>query len=673
MGFKKSFLTVFLLIIVLGLTGCNKSKEKGDTEANDAATPTVSLAETSTVDVTKTPENTSTADTKEEVKIPKDGIAFSYSKYYYAQNIDLEILSDKAGSIYYTTDGTDPSKDKTLYSGAIELEADSNVKATAIKAKAFFDDGTESDTIVHTYFVGLNALERFDTLVFSVTTDPYNLYDNEYGIFVEGKLRADFIAKNPNVKPDPDDPANFNMRGPSSEREVYLEIIDPKGSLVVGQEAGIRTYGGWSRAREQKSIKIFARKEYDEKNNKLDYLFFPDKTSADGKGNVLDSFKQLVLRNCGNDNGFGFIRDELFQTLAGKAGYSDYEAVRPAALFVDGDYRGFFWLHDVYGDEYFSDNYGDYKGKFEILEGEEKLKYVDEDGGNQQIADEFNGLYNTYSKADLTDNAVYDKLSEQVDIKNYLEYYALETYIDNEDWPHNNYRTYRYYPVEGEAYSAAPFDGKWRFLLHDLDFSFGIYGQSPYENTIDNFIGAKGEAACPLFNQLMKRADCREIFIKKTLDLLNGSFAPANLSSVLDTMNAERLNELGYTYDKSLLEDWVHPSDLASRIEDIKSYDNARATSILNGYQKFFKLGDIYQLTVKSVDSCKVSINSYVTDKDFKGSYYSDIATEISAVLPKGKKIDYWIVNGEKVKGDNLTVASSMIKDAQVEVSFVIK
>jgi hypothetical protein len=46
------------------------------------------------------------------------------------------------------------------------------------------------------------------------------------------------------------------MRGKEAEREVYLEIFEPNGIRVISQKAGIRTYGGWSRAREQKSFKI---------------------------------------------------------------------------------------------------------------------------------------------------------------------------------------------------------------------------------------------------------------------------------------------------------------------------------------------------------------------------------------------------------------------------------
>ncbi len=600
----------------------------------------------------------------------EQGIAFSKQEYFYDVDTEVEILSSKPGEIYYTLDGTTPDKTQTRYREAIRFIANRDTKANCIKAKAYFEDGTESETIIHTYFVGENVKERFDTLIFSITTDPYNLYDYEYGIFVEGKLREDYISENPGKEINPDSPANYNIRGREGEREVYLEIFEPDGTLVTEQAAGIRTYGGWSRARAQKSIKIFARKEYDEINNKLRYEFFPGLLSS--KGEAIDTFKQLVLRNCGNDNGFAFIRDELFQTLAGQAGYDDYKAVRPAAMYVNGNYRGFFWLHEVYCDEYFEDHYGEYEGSFEIIEGGET--YKKQDNENAEILQDYNSMY-SYSSTDLTNDINYNKLCELMDVENYLSYYALNIYIDNEDWPHNNYKTYRYYAREGEEYREAPFDGKWRYLLHDMDYSTGIYGSSPLANTISKYVSQNGDIreVCPLFGQLMERADCREIFIEKTLDLINGAFTSENVSTVLEEMNASRLNELKNTYNSNLLEYWVSYDQLAGRLEELKSYINQRANYILWDYKEYFDLGEIYQLTVGPIDGCQFRINSFVTDGGFEGSYYSNYDTTISASLTKGKEMDYWLVNGSRVDGKELIITEHLIKDNKVEVELILK
>lgn len=151
-------------------------------------------------------------------------------------------------STYPFSDGSEPSKEKSLYTNAIKLTASDETKLYVIKAKAFYDDGTKSDTVIHSYFIGKNVKSRFDTLVFSITSDPYNLYDNEHGILVEGKLRQDYVAKHPTAKLAPESPANYNIRGKESEREACLEVFEPDGTKVIGQQTGIRVYGGASRA-----------------------------------------------------------------------------------------------------------------------------------------------------------------------------------------------------------------------------------------------------------------------------------------------------------------------------------------------------------------------------------------------------------------------------------------
>ena len=644
----KKYIWVLLILLLISINGCGQKDNKNAT----------------TIEVSK-----------KDAKTSEDYIlTISETGSFYSEDIAVEITSNEEGTIYYTLDGTDPDESQSVYKGAIKLKAEKDVNATCIKAKAYYENGTSSKTLIHTYFVGKNITERFDTLVFSVTTDPYNLYDYEYGIFVEGKLREDYIKDHPNAIIEPDDPANFNMRGRESEREVNLEIFEPDGKRIIEQAAGIRTYGGWSRARAQKSIKIYARKEYDKENNKFRYELFPWKTAAKGDGSALDSFKQLVLRNCGNDNGFGFIRDELFQTLAGQAGYSDYQAVRPATLYVNGDYRGLFWLHEVYSDEYFEDHYGDYSGSFEILEGGENFKDLDEDNGNAAFIEDYDKMQ-AYANMDLTDDKNYEELCKILDVENYLSYYALQIYIGNEDWPHNNYKTYRYYAPEGEAYQEAPFDGKWRYLLHDLDFSFNIYSSTNLNNNISTYVGSDGQirSVSPMFGQLMTRDDCKEIFITKTLDLINGALAPANLNRVLDEMNASRMNEQMNMYGKDLLENWVRPEQLIGQIDRIKAFAKNRTTQILTNYQKHFNLGDIYTLTVEPAKNCSVKINSFYTETNFEGRYYTDYPIEISAVLAEGTEINYWLVNDKKVTEEKLVLTSANISGGKIAVSCVLK
>ncbi len=665
--------TILLLMIggMLYLTACSSRPDKDNISSEDSARDTVNLS-----GETK-PGNDSNPDEPEADNLStykNQDIAFVQQDYFYQDTAYIEIDSDRPCDIYYTMDGSDPDKSQTPYQDKIELKSSADTEVYCIKAKGYYEDGTETDTIVQTYFVGKGVHDRFDTLVFSITSDPYNLYDYEYGILIEGKLRDDFVKNNPFKNIEPPDPANFNMRGRESEREVYLEIFEPDGAKVVSQKTGIRVYGGWSRANLQKSLKIFARRSYDDVNNKIRYEFFPDRKSASGAGTIISEFKRLVLRNTGNDNGFGFIRDELFQALAGQAGYRDYESVRPAAVFINGEYRGHLWLHEVYCDEYFEQHYGEYAGTFEILEGGETYKKSDEDEANGYAIADYEEAY-SYTYQDLTDDAVYNKLCEVIDVENYLEYYALQIHIGNEDWPHNNYKVYRYFAAEGEEYKEAPFDGKWRYLLHDLDFSFGIYGSSPWTDNLQKYASKVGNLKndSPLFSQLLRREDCKEFFITRTLDLINGAFSPENLNKVLDEMNTARMNEQLHMYDKNLISDWVRPEFLPEQIENIKNFGASRVLYTLGKYRDFFNLGEVYRLNVKPADGAGVQVNGITAYSEYEGSYYPDYDTVLSAIVPAGEELDYWLVNKEPIYTQELIVNASMVVNKRIEVACVFK
>lgn len=650
---RRNYLKIILVIIVTFiLSSCIK---------NDPGIGNTAAADTSALAVQKS--------------LGDHEIAFSKPGYFYSKDIKLNIISKKPCTIYYTTDGKEPDKKQNKYNNGIKLSAGKNINVVSIKARGYYKDGSKSNIIVHSYFMGKNIDTRFNTLVFSVTTNPYNLYDDKYGIFVEGKRRRDYIKNNPRTRIDQNSPANYNIRGKKSERPVYLEILESNGKSITSQNAGIRTYGGWSRGNKQKSIKIYLRKKYDKKNTKLKYEFFPDKKAANGDGTIPDKFNRLVLRDCGNDIGQAFIRDELFETLGAQAGYKDYEAVRPAALFINGEYCGFYWMHEVYCDEYFKQNYGKYSGKFEIVEGSETKKDIDEDKKNEKAVKDYDAMY-AYSKLDLTDDKNYSELCKLVDVDNYLSYYALELYINNDDWPSRNYKTYRYYAKDGEKYGEAPFDGKWRYMLHDLDFSFGLYGMSnAHANNIEKYLGdgTEVEDVSPLFGQLMKRKDCREIFIKKTLDLMNGAFAESNISKVMYKMNASRINELSHMYNTGIVDPWLKPEALDGQLDAIKKYGGERVKYILEKYQKYFKLGDIYKVIAQPAAGCKLKINSFLTDEHFEGSYYTDYNTEITAVIPSGKKLDYWLCNGKKIYDEKLVITPKLLEDGAASVSFVLK
>ncbi len=500
----------------------------------------------------------------------------------------LEISFPEDAKVYYTTDGSEPDENAEAYTEPISLKAASGdfPECMVLKAKAFYADGSESDTVTHTFFSSSDIDTRFDNIVFSVTGDPDDLLNKPDGIFY-GK--------------------NYELRGKQSEREVYVEAIDTDGSVIFEQKAGIRIFGAASRESSIKSVKLFARKSYDPEHGKFETDIFG---TPHVNGGTVDKYDKLVLRNAGNDFQFAYIRDELNQRLAAQAGYTDCEGVVPAVMYLNGEYYGLMWLHETFCDDLLKDKYGGETGHYEVIEGREQVKKTDDDDEDTAAAaQEFNDMYDRLAYSDLTDDENYNELASLIDVENYLDNYAFNIIVNNFDWPNNNYKCYRYYPAEGEETSGQA-DGRWRFILHDTDYCMGLYQQdvtmANYNNLLDimtdnyNVLNENGERYSPLFTALMERGDCKEYFLSKVKELLNGVLTADNIIQTLDDMNSERYKEMQIYYKhlesmkKSDPSIWSWYDEYLARTENIRIFARDRRDYIVKYLTQQFDLPDGY-------------------------------------------------------------------------------
>lgn len=600
----------------------------------------------------------------ENIVVTVEGIELSHTDYFYEDTFTLTAKYDTSSKLYYTLDGSSPesSDSRKLYENGIELKTSSkDINSYTLKLCLEKEDGTYSDVLTHSYFVGEGINERFDTLVFSVSTDPYNLYDYEYGIFVPGKLRDDYIAANPDDVIEAPDPANYNMRGPESERPIYLEVFEANGTCVISQNCGVRTYGGWSRAQDRKSMKLFARKEYDELLNNFDYEFFPDvKDTTDGT--VIDSYKRLVLRNNANDENYCFMRDELISSLASDTTLVDTQNARPCAVFLNGEYYGFFWLHEVYDDNRLEDIYdGTQDSDWAILKGGEYYKDEDEDDDlNARALADYSAMYEKYAYGNLTDDALFEQFVSEVDIDNFLLYYAINIYVGNYDWPNNNYAVYKYY---GNAVGDGALDGRWRWLLYDTEYSIGLYGEKAEQDVFKSVLGyANDEKDSALFQSVIKREDMLEKFLNIMCDLMYGEFSPESFRARQAELAAIRDNELYYALDHRKCADWFRTEYLQNYIREMLNYTDFRPMYIKKQINTYFGYEKVYTVKVNSNDNAIININDREiepSDAQYSASYYQGLNVYLSADVATGYEFDYWDVGGQKIYENEITVSEA--------------
>ena len=75
--------------------------------------------------------------------------------------------------------------------------------------------------------------------------------------------------------------------------------------LKVALNGGVKIFGGWSRANDQRSLSLFARKKYGLSDIK--YPIFEERS--------YQSYGAIVLRNAGNDNLVSNMRDIITHEL----------------------------------------------------------------------------------------------------------------------------------------------------------------------------------------------------------------------------------------------------------------------------------------------------------------------------------------------------------------------
>lgn len=288
-----------------------------------------------------------------------DDIIVSQEESFCAGDLVLE-LSDAGGyPIYYTLDGSIPGFESGFYEDPIVFTAADEVQSCVLRARSYDEStGEWGDLFTRTYFYAdsMETLkDRFSTYIVCLTSDPYNLYDYEYGIMVEGKIRDEYVNSPEYISGKLTQPANFTQQGRDWERDAFVEILSPDGERLIAQDAGMRIFGHASRQYYYKSFKLYARKTYG--NDTFAYPLFADNThGADQK--VQDAYKRLVVRAHGFDKSVTLFREELFQTLCSQIEGIDSKSVAPASVWLNGGYYNFEWLQEVYDDTYMEENYG---------------------------------------------------------------------------------------------------------------------------------------------------------------------------------------------------------------------------------------------------------------------------------------------------------------------------
>ncbi len=378
-----------------------------------------------------------------------DALMFSHEQGFYVQSFSLTAENTHPGGIIrFTTDGSEPHSGSTPFPDSllvVNREDDENYfssirtnpettpefyrwhapdgnvfKGTVIKARSFVNDTAVSPTYTRTFWVHPEMYQRYNQLpVISIVTDSLSLFDYETGIYVPG-LHHDLNPGWGWVWGT----GNYHQRGEEWERPANIAFFENDGSLAFQQNVGIRIHGGGSRALPQKSLRVYARNVYGK--NTIDYAFFPE--------TGVDSYRRILLRNSGQDFYTTMLTDALTHRLVEHLDL-ETQTVRPAVVFINGEFWGIHHIRDRIDKYYFEYCCGAHPDAIDYLENAGSVI----EGSNQAYSE----LKSFIAENDLAEEQNYLQVAEQIDVENYIDYTIAKHFIATFDWPGNNKEFWR--------------------------------------------------------------------------------------------------------------------------------------------------------------------------------------------------------------------------------------
>jgi len=568
-------------------------------------------------------------------------VSFSKPGGFYEDEIVLTLThEDSDAQIYYTLDGSDPTTESILYEGEIKIPQKSN-EATVIRARAFKAGFPSSNIVTNSYFVEKGIHTKYDIPVLSIVTDPDNLFDYRKGIYVAGKVRDDWIEAHPTEVIDSGTPANYNQEGKKWERQAHLEIFRPDGKAELRQGIGIRTHGGYSLAHENKTLKLLARNDYDD-NAVFNYDFFPNDTENDLP------VTGVIMRNSGTDAHSTFFRDAFIQSLADSS-ILDLQKSQPCISFINGTYYGIYNIRTLYNEQYFTNKYGIVPEDVVVIKNPSGGIGDEIQAGFQGDEIPFNQLYQFIEKNDMKIEENYAYVETQIDIDNYIEYNILEIYCGNEDWPANNVRIWRKRTAKYEPEAPYGNDGRWRWLIFDLDYGLGLFGRSYQADTLAmaTAVGSTNwnnpDEYTLMLRSLLQNETFKNKFVSRFADLLNTRYSSKTVLEKLNSFQAmytpyieEHLKR--WNLHRGKIENWM------AQVDVMKNYVIHRPHYMRNHICKYFGLDTVeFYLTVG--EGGKVRVNTIELDSNdttWYGIYFKGIPVELEAIPQEGYQFVGW-------------------------------
>ncbi len=518
-------------------------------------------------------------------------------------------------TLRYTTDGSTP----TRMNGSTSSTGSFTVNSTSIYRFCLVQDGKLPSPVVTRSYIFKN--HDYYLPVISIATKPDNLFGDEIGVYTRGTNGTPGNGQNSscNWNRDWERPVNMEYLVPQKNTDGTTSFVS-----MLNQEVDFEISGGWSRGyggREtdgrywdmKSSFRLKTDKRY-EGLNEIPYAVFPDKP--------YNKYKVWQVRNGGNDTN-NRQKDPVIQQIVLTSGFDvDCQAYQPSHVFFNGQYLGMLNIRESNNKHFGYSNFGidtDDMDQFDLSNGQYNQKAGDEEAWLELLA-RAERLAESQSEAD------YEKVKELLDIDEYINYMALESYLGCSDWITNTNNV--------KGYRSKSDGGKFRFVLFDTDSAFDR------SDMFSSILGTGGGANVDdLFRYLVQYPAFRRQFID-AMCLVEGSVCPPERSQII----ADRISD--NTYNALRFEGIWAGNNVAGNMSS--RYKGSVVSNVANDYR--MNAGVPYWLNLSSnIEAGQLLINGQrVPTGKFDGRVYNyqDNGIYLTAQAPAGYRFQGWRLDG---------------------------
>lgn len=544
---------------------------------------------------------------------------FSHESGFYEEAFELTISANAGETVYYTLDGSIPTKESAVYNGSIWIQNNSaqpNVvnsvqnirpdwlgygpdqtpvdKAMIVRAVAMDKNNRASEVVTNTYFVELEKYK--DSNIVSVISEYDELFGNE-GIFVTGKEYDDaYLSGTLDGSITP----NIHKSGRKWEALGNIQLLE-NGVETVNQEIGIRIQGASSRNGKRKRMSIFAREEYSG-DSYLKGLVYEDGKEAHSV--MLVSEKANVILQ-------ELVKDRAVAT----------QSAKESVMFLNGEYYHSAYILEKYNKYFLQDHFGVNLENVMLVKCEEVSE-------GPELSDKFYGqMVNLAMEKDLSIQENYDELCTQMDMQSFIDYMCANAYLCNMDVSEKkNYMVWRTIEDEGTEYG----DTRWRWLIYDVDCLVWAHPEAygvEKKSQIDSFSKVMEYTGLalnehPIFVIAKENKNFCKQFVLTFMDMANVNFSVENVENVFSKWKVS--------------------------IDEYDGFFKERFDYIVPYMAEEFGLtGTLEEVTLKvnDVEGGTILLNTTTPDLSkgsWTGKYYTDYPVTVTAVAAEGYEFAGW-------------------------------